>query len=128
VNVVEKNPAKKQNKLQENVNLPLWDNDQIRGISLRLIPKQPKPRQTAAKGGFWEETEAIILTFEAVFRKKCMKTMKKIYSTPQMDVLTLATDQPLLSASSTKSWLTWWLVYDDPFDGVGDGLEDGGSF
>lgn len=57
-----------------------------------------------------------------------MKTMKKIYSTPQMDVLTLATEQPLLSASSTKSWLTWWLVYDDPFDGVGDGLEDGGSF
>ena len=54
--------------------------------------------------------------------------MKKIYSTPLMDVLTLATDQPLLSASSTKSWLTWWLVYDDPFDGVGDGLEDGGSF
>lgn len=57
-----------------------------------------------------------------------MKTMKKIYSTPQMDVLMLAADQPLLSASSTKSWLTWWLVYDDPFDGVGDGLEDGGSF
>jgi hypothetical protein len=62
------------------------------------------------------------------FGLTCIKTMKKVYSTPQTDVLTLATNQPLLSASSTKSWLTWWLVYDDPFDGVGDGLEDGGSF
>ena len=70
VNVVEKNPAKKQNKLQENVNLLLWDNDQIHGISLRLIPKQPKPRQTAARGSFWVETEAIILTFEAVILGK----------------------------------------------------------
>ena len=124
MNVVEKNPAKKQNKLQENVKLPLWDNDQIHGISLRLIPKRPKLRQTAARGGFWEETGAIILTFEPVL-VMCMKTMKKFYSTPQTDVLMLAADQPLLSASSTKSWLTWWLVYDDPFDGVGDGLEGG---
>ena len=54
--------------------------------------------------------------------------MKKVYSTPQIDVLTLETNQTLLSASSTKSWLTWCLVFDDPFDGESDGLEDGGSF
>jgi hypothetical protein len=67
VYIVEKNPAKKQNKLRENINLLLWDNDQIHGISLRLILKQPKLRQTAARCGFWEETGAIILTFEPVF-------------------------------------------------------------
>lgn len=57
-----------------------------------------------------------------------MGTMKKSYTAPQVDVVALKAEQSLLSASSTKSWLTWWLVFDDPFDGVGDGLEDGGSF
>ena len=77
---------------------------------------------------FSEKQDHYLLYLHIIFEFKFIQTMKKIYSTPQTDVLTLATNQPLLSASSTKSWLTWWLVYDDPFDGVGDGLEDGGSF
>lgn len=53
-----------------------------------------------------------------------MGTMKKSYTAPQVDVVALKAEQPLLSASTSKSWLYVWLL-DEEFDG---GLGDGGSF
>lgn len=48
-----------------------------------------------------------------------MKTMKKVYLTPQVDVVALETERPVLSASDR--WLITWLVFDDEFSGLGNG-------